>query len=92
MTATTLMDMLEAKVMGIGDFRKALAERIEAAAFDKEPTVIKHGKRDAARAALVPYDVGPEPIPIGVDGGDPRAYAVSAEWFERARAALSVAT
>jgi hypothetical protein len=81
MGASYAMDMLEAKVMGIGDFRKALAERIEAAAFDKEPTVIKHGKRDAARAALVPYDVGSEPIPIGLAGGETHLYVVSAEWM-----------
>ncbi len=83
------MDMLEAKVLGIGDFRKALSERIEAAAFDKEPTVIKHGKRDMARAALIPYDVGPDPIPVGLPDDDVHLYVVSAEWMRQNAAALA---
>jgi hypothetical protein len=47
---------MEDKVMGIGDFRKALSERVEAAAFAKEPTIIEHGKRGVPRAALIPFD------------------------------------
>lgn len=80
---------MEAKVLDIGDFRRALSERIEAAAYRQEATVIKHGKRDAPRAALVPYEVGDEPIPIGLDETATRSWAVSDEWMRRAQAALA---
>jgi hypothetical protein len=79
---------MEAKVLGIGEFRKQLSARVEAAHWQKEATIVRHGQRQQPRAALVPYDVGPEPVPIGVEG-DVHSYAVSREWFERALAALS---
>lgn len=85
------MDM-EVKVLGIGDFRRTLSERIEAAAYRQEATVIKHGKRDAPRAALVPYEVGDEPIPIGLDEDVTQSWAVSDAWMRRARAALAATT
>lgn len=74
--------------MGIGEFRRTLSERVEAAAFGQEATVIRHDKRGTPRAALIPFEVGAEPIPISVEDGEVRSYAVSREWFERASAAL----
>ncbi|WP_157410857.1 hypothetical protein [Actinoplanes rectilineatus] len=44
---------MEAKVLGIGEFRKLLSDRVEAAYMRGEPTVIKHGSRNIARAVLV---------------------------------------
>lgn len=40
--------------MDIGELRRKLSERIEAAHFGGEPTLIRHGKRGDTRAALVP--------------------------------------
>lgn len=79
---------MEAKVLGIGEFRKQLSERVEVANWGKEVTVVMHDKRKEPRAALVPYDVGPTPLPIGT-GDAVRSYVVSREWFERAQAALT---
>lgn len=42
--------------MGITDFRKQLSERVDAAYGQGEPTVVKHGSRNIARAVLVPYE------------------------------------
>ena len=78
---------MEVKVLGIGEFRKQLSARVEAANWGKEVTVVMHDKRKDARAALVPFDVGPTPLPIAVKE-DVRSYVVSREWYERARAAL----
>ncbi len=78
---------MEAKVLGIGEFRKQLSERVEAANWGKEVTVVMHDKRKEPRAALVPFDVGAEPLPI-TSGEDTRSYVVSREWFERATVAL----
>ncbi|MEV2239483.1 hypothetical protein [Micromonospora sp. NPDC049891] len=44
------------EVMGIMQLRKALGQRIDAAFFHGEPTVIKNEKKDEPRAALIPYD------------------------------------
>jgi antitoxin (DNA-binding transcriptional repressor) of toxin-antitoxin stability system len=78
---------MEAKVLGIGEFRKQLSERVEAANWGKEVTVVMHDKRKEPRAALVPFDVGATPLPIA-NKDDIRSYVVSREWFERAQAAL----
>lgn len=78
---------MEAKVLGIGEFRKQLSERVEAANWGKEVTVVMHDKRKEPRAALVPFDVGATPLPIDNEG-DIRSYVVSAEWFAKAKAAL----
>lgn len=75
-------------MLGIGEFRKQLSERVEAANWGKEVTVVMHDKRKEPRAALVPFDVGPKPLPIDNDG-DVRSYVVSREWFERASTALA---
>ncbi len=75
-------------MLGIGEFRKKLSERVEAAYIDRQPTVVKHGSRNIARAVLVPYDVGNEPLAVAHDGGEARSYVVSAEWFARAKAAM----
>jgi hypothetical protein len=53
--ASYLMDMEGIKHMGIADLRRDLGERIDAAYFHGEPTVIRHAKKDEPRAALVPY-------------------------------------
>lgn len=42
--------------MDIAALRRTLATRIEAAHFDKQPTMIRHGKRGELRAALVPAE------------------------------------
>jgi len=81
---------MEAKVLGIGEFRKQLSECVEAAHWNKRPTVVKHGLRREPRAALVPYVVGEAPIPVG-EKGEISSYVVSREWFERAQAALTAA-
>lgn len=47
---------VEPKVMDIGELRRELGARIEAAHFNKEPTMIRHGKRGDLRAALVPAE------------------------------------
>ena len=75
-------------MLGIGEFRKQLSARVEAANWEKEVTVVMHDKRKDARAALVPFDVGPTPLPIA-NKDDVRSYVVSREWFERAQAALA---
>jgi hypothetical protein len=41
--------------MGIMGLRNRLAERIEAAFFQGEHTVVKNERRDEPRAVLVPY-------------------------------------
>ncbi len=83
---------MEAKVLGIGEFRKQLSERVEAANWDKEVTVVMHDKRKEPRAALVPFDVRPrvDVLPIA-NGEDVRSYVVSKAWYERAVAALKQA-
>ncbi|WP_328344859.1 hypothetical protein [Micromonospora sp. NBC_00421] len=43
------------EIMGIMQLRKALGQRIDAAFFHGEPTIIKNEKKDEPRAALVPY-------------------------------------
>lgn len=55
MLNTTYLMVMEDKVMGIGEFRANLADRIEAAAYRDESTVIEHGKRRNQLAALVPF-------------------------------------
>lgn len=75
-------------MLGIGEFRKNLSERVEAAYIDGQPTVVKHGSRRIARAVLVPFHVGTTPVPIGLKDEPVESYVVSREWFERARAAL----
>lgn len=40
--------------MNIADLRRELGDRIEAAFFRDEPTIIRHGRRQEPRAALVP--------------------------------------
>lgn len=71
----------------LGEFRKQLSERVDAAYSAGECTVVKHGSRNIARAVLVPFEVGPDPIPVTIDGQD-QAYVVSPEWFARAQAAM----
>lgn len=51
-----LPNMEAVTVMGIMELRSRLGERIEAAFFHNEPTVVKHEKRNQPRAALVPYE------------------------------------
>lgn len=48
--------MEDVEMMGIMELRGHLGERIEAAYFRNEPTVVKHEKRNQPRAALVPYE------------------------------------
>lgn len=79
---------MEAKVLNINEFRKQLGERVDAAFWRKEATVVEHGSRKEPRAALVPFEVGPEPLAID-NKGDTRSYVVSAEWFASAQAALA---
>lgn len=55
-TNTSYLKDMESITMTIVELRKALGIRIEAAFFRKEVTVIRHGKRDEPRAALIPYD------------------------------------
>jgi antitoxin (DNA-binding transcriptional repressor) of toxin-antitoxin stability system len=81
---------MEAKVLGIGEFRKQLSERVEAANWGKEVTVVMHDKRKEPRAALVPFEVGPTPVAIA-NKDDVRSYVVSREWFERAEALMAAA-
>lgn len=50
------MDVEDVETMGIIALRKRLGERIDAAFFHKEPTVIKNEKKNEPRAALIPYD------------------------------------
>lgn len=79
---------MEVKVLNINEFRKQLGERMDAAFWRKEPTVIEHGARKEPRAALVPFDVGPEPLIID-NKGDIRSVVVSREWFEQAKALMA---
>ena len=51
---TSYVKPMEHKVMDIGTLRRHLGERIEAAHFGGEATLIRHGKRGDIRAALVP--------------------------------------
>lgn len=53
--ASYLMDMEGIKQMGISDLRRDLGERIDAAYFHGEPTIINHAKKAEPRAALVPF-------------------------------------
>ncbi len=54
--ASYLKYMKGVETMGIMQLRKALGQRIDAAFFLKEPTIIKNEKKDEPRAALIPYD------------------------------------
>lgn len=74
-------------MLGIGEFRRQLSARLEAAHWEKEPTIVRHDKRKETRAALVPLDVGPTPLPLTIEG-EAHAYVVSREWYEKAVAAL----
>lgn len=73
--------------LALGEFRMQLTELLEATSAKRRVTVVKHGSRNIPRAALVPFDVGPTPLPIA-NADDVRSYVVSREWFERATAAL----
>lgn len=53
--ARYLMDMKGIKTMGIMELRRALGQRIDAAHFHGEPTIIKNEKKNEPRAAIVPY-------------------------------------
>jgi hypothetical protein len=78
---------MEAKVLNINEFRRRLSERVEAAHWTKEATVIEFGARKEPRAALVPVEVGDNAVAIDAKG-DVRSYVVSREWYERAKQAL----
>lgn len=54
--ASNITDMKDVKTMGIMQLRKSLGQRIDAAFFHGEPTVIKNEKKNEPRAALIPYD------------------------------------
>ena len=54
--STSNLTNMERIVMDIAELRRHLGERIEAAHFGKEPTMIRHGKRGELRAALVPAE------------------------------------
>jgi hypothetical protein len=77
--------------VSLTEFRKNLTLCIEGAVKNGEVTIVKHGSRNIARAALVPFDVGSTPVPIA-NGDDVRSYLVSPEWFQRAQEALGEAT
>ena len=47
---------MEDKVVEIAELRRTLGDRIEAAHFRKEPTLIRHGKRRDLRAAIIPAE------------------------------------
>ena len=49
------MDMKGIVTMGIMELRRSLGQRIDAAHFHGEPTIIKNEKKNEARAAIVPY-------------------------------------
>lgn len=53
--ASYLTYMKGVETMGIMQLRKALGQRIDAAFFHGEPTIIKNEKKDEPRAALIPY-------------------------------------
>jgi hypothetical protein len=53
--ASYRMNMKGVTTMGIMGLRTRLAERIEAAFFHGEHTVVKNERRDEPRAVLVPY-------------------------------------
>lgn len=53
---TSNLTNVEYTVMDIAELRRKLGQRIEAAHFGKEPTMIRHGKRGELRAALVPAE------------------------------------
>lgn len=41
--------------MSIGDLRRTLSDRLDAAFFRSEPTVIRNARRDRPTAALIPH-------------------------------------
>jgi hypothetical protein len=47
--------MEDTKDMSIGDLRRNLADRLDAAFFRGEATVIRNARRSRPTAALVPY-------------------------------------
>jgi hypothetical protein len=53
--ASYLMDMKGIITMGIMELRRSLGQRIDAAHFHGEPTIIQNDKKKEPRAAIVPY-------------------------------------
>ncbi len=49
------MNMEGIKNMGLGELRAELSDRVDAAHFHGEPTIIRNAKKDTPRAALIPY-------------------------------------